>query len=247
MPRKVDLTVRTSAPADKVWDAWTDPSRLAGWLLDRAAGEPEPGASYEWHWEPGDTGQTLVVREAAPQQRLVIDFPAPGQLLEITLHREGGDTEVHLVNSGFRDGDEWEDEFIGFRNGWTFCLEILKVYLEMYWGRRRRLLAIFRPAQFEYTRLAELYRQPGGWLSLGMPIPTRILASAGREVCYGWDEIEGILELKSFESPGGRMLGLRAISWAAEDVLVPMKLPAEASRFCRSRGRRRLWRCPANW
>ena len=38
-------------------------------------------------------------------------------LLEVTIAREGGETVVTLVNSGFLDGSQWDEEFEGHRLG----------------------------------------------------------------------------------------------------------------------------------
>lgn len=229
MPRKVDITLRTTATPKQVWEAWTDPTRLKEWLLDHATGEPQPGTAYTWSWDSSDPGMSIAVHEADREGKLALGFPGPGSLLEITIHKDGGDTVIHLVNSGFRDGVAWEDEFAGFLNGWTFCLEILKLYLEHHWQQPRQMLAVLETVRFDYAQLTEPYRNPATWLDLGVPLPTHVLADAKREVCYRWDEIQGILELKSFESPGGRTLGIRAISWSEHPVFDAMKLLAESS------------------
>lgn len=229
MKRKIDLTIPLKARPQQAWQAWTDPRLLAQWFVDRASGEPRVGAEYTWAWEDFDPGVCHKVLEVDPERRIVLTFPTGEALLEITLHKEGGDTVIHLVNSGFRDGAEWDDEYTDFRNGWSFCLHTLKLYLEEHWQQEKQMLVAFQPARFDYGRLAEQYRRRDEWLDLGVPLPQTVIEDAGREVLYRWDEVQGVLELKSFESPPGRTLGIRALSWAPQPVFDGMKPRAQAS------------------
>jgi hypothetical protein len=141
---------------------------------------------------------------------------------------------VELVNSGFLEGAEWDDEFQGVDSGWKGALAILKHYLENFRGRRKTALLSMQPASFEYEVLQPLFTTAEGlsrWLAssgtVGRPgeryeidlrgggrASGRVLLWTGRESVLSWDEVSGTLELKVFSAgPGGRMVGLRMLSW----------------------------------
>jgi len=43
-----------------------------------------------------------------------------------------------------------------------------------------------------------------------------VLATTGRELLLSWEETDGVLGLKAFSTPGGRMTALDYSSWASE-------------------------------
>lgn len=108
-------------------------------------------------------------------------------------------------------------------------MAILRYYLEFHFGRSRQGFFVCRPMKYSASRLSSLYRDPAGlqeWLteagSLGTPggrvhlvlrggriLRGDMLADTGSEVAMGWDEINGVLEFKSF--PWDRDTGMRAI------------------------------------
>lgn len=44
--RTIRVQVRTTAPPERVWEAWANPEKLAQWFVDRAKGELEEGSTY---------------------------------------------------------------------------------------------------------------------------------------------------------------------------------------------------------
>jgi uncharacterized protein YndB with AHSA1/START domain len=213
MSRRIDLTTRTTASLEQVWAAWTDPARLAEWFVDRATGAPRVGESYVWSWDDFGVQPPMRVLVVDPEKALALEFPSPGGVLEVTLRRDGGDTVIHLVNSGFTDAPAWEDEFLGIRHGWTMALAVLQVYVERYWQHAKQQVGVFLPTSASFEAIAREYRRPAAWLELGVPLPGAVLVDVGREVSYRWDNLDAVLELKSFESGGRRSLGARIISW----------------------------------
>ena len=51
-------------------------------------------------------------------------------LMEITISKDGGDTVMHLVNSGFSEDPKKDDNFRGTVSGWANALTTMKVWLE---------------------------------------------------------------------------------------------------------------------
>ena len=235
--RVIRAEIATSATPEQVWAAWTDPEKIAQWFVDRAEGQPVPGTIYTWVWEKFGYEFPYEVIEAVAGEKLVLGGQAPGRppfRLEITIRREAGETRVTLVNSGFLEGAEWDDEFEGIASGWRKSLAILKIYLEQHFGRPKTTALALRPARFDYAHLHPFLATSKGlsrWLARsaetgeageryaielrgGGRASGRVLLANVREAAMTWEEIGGVLELFAFAAgPGRRMIGLRAIGW----------------------------------
>jgi uncharacterized protein YndB with AHSA1/START domain len=48
---RVEHELRVAADPARVWSAWTEPSLIAGWFVERAVGRAEPGARVTWAWD----------------------------------------------------------------------------------------------------------------------------------------------------------------------------------------------------
>jgi hypothetical protein len=154
-------------------------------------------------------------------------------LLEVTIAKEGGETVVRLVNSGFREGAEWDEEFEGVNSGWSMALALLKHYLDNYFGTPRSSFFAMRPAQFSFEQVVPFHRTREGlakWLTTGgsygdVGEPYRfdlreggtatghVLAKTARETTLSWKEIQGALELKAFAMGPQRILCIRGCGW----------------------------------
>jgi uncharacterized protein YndB with AHSA1/START domain len=235
--RQLTARIRTRATPEEVWEAWTDPEKIAHWFVDRARGRPEVGSTFTWIFEKFGYEIPYEVVVAEPGRRFALGGEAPGSgpfLLEVSITKDAGETLVTLVNSGFLDGAEWDEEFEGIVSGWTNALAVLKHYLENYRGRPKTSLLVMRPAVYEYNRLLPYYATPEGldrWLttsasigSLGEPcaldlpgggsLTGRMISKTRWEVALSWEELDGVLELKGFRFAGaGKVVGARVLSW----------------------------------
>ncbi len=235
--RRIERQIRTTASPAQVWQAWTDPAKISQWFTDGARGEPEVGGTVTWIFEAFGHEIPYRVVHADPEGRYALGGEVPGRgpfLLDVTIAQERGETVVRLVNSGFLDGAEGDDEFASVDSGWQCALALLAHYLENHFGQPKAAELVLRPAAFDYPRLLPLYATAPGlerWLgpvrglgpggaSYGLTFPDgtaasgRVLAVTRREVALSWDEIGGSLELKAFPmGPGQRMVALRALAW----------------------------------
>lgn len=248
--RIIRAEMRTNATPQQAWEAWADPAKIAGWFVDRAAGEAKPGETMTWYFDSFGFAQPLRVVEATPGSLFVLKWePPPGQgypgIVEVTVTREGGETVLRLVNSGFREGAQWADEYEGTNSGWQIALALLKEYLERHYGRPKATEMVLRPAAFEFAALREYFLAApklAEWLAkAGSRVPTaagdgigkagdavrlelreggavtgRVLEITKSEVALSWDEIGGTLELKAFAMGPQRMLGVRLMSWTLD-------------------------------
>jgi uncharacterized protein YndB with AHSA1/START domain len=238
-----------SAPPERIWQALADPERLAGWFVDGARRE---GDRYFWRWE--DFGQFDVrVLEEEPGERLVMEGPGmhgTPHRTEVRIRREGGDTVVHIVESGFFGHAEEDDEARGVRSGWMMALALLDLYVTEYWDERRHAFFTLRPAAVEWAGMLAWFTEPhlleqwlgkaqaplrvGGPVDIGVrggpPVSGRVLAVTDTEVSLAWAEGHGALELKAFAGPEAqRFVALRGTHWGQARDFRGLEDAAEAA------------------
>jgi uncharacterized protein YndB with AHSA1/START domain len=229
--------IRTKATPQQAYDAWADPEKIAHWFPDRAEGKAEPGATITWVFEKFNYRIPYEVLIAQPAEKFAIRWnPPPGMsagILEVTISKEGGETVIKLVNSGFREGAEWNEEFEGTDSGWRMALALLKHYLENYFGISRSSFLAMKSAEFSFDQIVPLHRTAAGlqeWLTKsgeygevgesfslelqeGGKASGRVLAKTKRETALSWNEIRGVLELKAFSMGPQKMLCVRGCGW----------------------------------
>ncbi len=232
--------LRTTASPHEVWRAWADPEIIAQWFADRAEGEAVPGKTIAHIFEAFGMKLEYRVIEAQPGERLVLEGTSPQGLRfrqEVLIRRDGGETVMELVHSGFDDDADWGDEYEGIDSGWKLAFAILKHYLEQHFGRARVSYFAMQPAELGWGDLERFFRQPEGlatWLTRSGAIPEvgesyelilrdgqtvsgKVLAWSGREAALTWEQADGVIELKAFAmGPAGRAVALRSASWASE-------------------------------
>ena len=235
--RRLALEMRTRASAEEVWEAWTNPDDIARWFVDRARGKPEVGSTFTWIFEKFGYELPYEVVAAEPGRRFALGGEIPGRgpfLLEITIRKDGGETVVTLVNSGFLDGASWDEEYEGILSGWQNALATLKEYLENHRGLARSALLVIQPADSAYEKLLPFYATPRGlcrWLATsaeigevgdrcglalsgGGTLTGRDLSKTAWEVALSWRELDAVLELKGFRfGTLGRVVGARVVGW----------------------------------
>ncbi len=236
--RQLMVEMRTKATPEQVYEAWADPEKIAHWFVDSARGKAEVGSIFTWVFEKFGYEIPYEVVAAEPGRRFALGGEAPRSgpfLLEVSIAREGGETVVTLVNSGFLDGAEWDEEFEGIVSGWTNGLAVLKHYLENYAGRTKTSILVMHPATYELSNLLPFYATAEGldrWLTtsasigggvgascalrlhFGDSLTGRVLSRTRWETSLSWEEIDGVLELKGFRFPGmGQVVAARVVSW----------------------------------
>ncbi len=160
-PRTMTLQVRIKAPREAVWRALTEASELARWFPPVASGKPGLGEELcfawgpelQWHTEVAafEPGRHLLWRDKAPLQTPTAEgaeeAPAAPMAVDWTLEVAGGEVLVRLVQSGFGEGDSWDDFYEGTDFGWRFYLHALRHYLERHPGQERAMVWVRRPAR----------------------------------------------------------------------------------------------------
>lgn len=239
--RMLRAEMRTKASPEQAWEAWADPEKIAQWFVDRASGKAKPGNVVTWFFDDFGFQLPYKVLEAEPGKSYVLRWEPPGGpagIHEVRIEREGGETVLRLIESGFKEGAEWDEEYEGVKSGWQNALAILKLYLENYFGRGRRSALVMRPASFEYAQVAPYFQDEAklaAWLTNSGAIGSRgercnlglrdgkqltgeVISRTGREAAISWQEIQGTLELKAFSMGPQRIAGVRLMSWGCDEA-----------------------------
>ena len=235
--RIFEAEMRTTATPEQVYEAWADPTKIAQWFVDKAEGKAERGATITWFFEKFNYTIPYEVLHAEPGKRFAIRWnPPPGMsagLHDVTIAKEGGITLMRMIESGFREGAEWDEEFEGTASGWQMALALLKHYLENYFGSPRCSFLVMKPAEYTFDRLLPFHRTSAGlqkWLTAsgafgevgenfklqlkqGGSVTGKVLAKTKRETALSWDEIHGALELKGFSMGPQKMICVRGCGW----------------------------------
>jgi uncharacterized protein YndB with AHSA1/START domain len=85
------------APPDEVWAALTEPERLEEWFANDVELDPQPGGEGIFRWDDGEE-RRAVVREAEPEERLVLDWEDDGEVV-LELEQVEGGTRLHVVET----------------------------------------------------------------------------------------------------------------------------------------------------
>ena len=139
----IEGEIEIAAPAEAVFDAWTDPLQLAAWW-----GSEDTYRTFNWQMDlrtggkwsceaksaaGGDTGLVYgVYVEVDRPRRLAFTWnpswdAGEETLVEITFQEIPAGTIVRLVHSGFRDRDQSRD---GHLQGWTRILGWLEQHCQ---------------------------------------------------------------------------------------------------------------------
>jgi uncharacterized protein YndB with AHSA1/START domain len=240
--RTMRLEMRTTASPQQVWEAWADPVKLSQWFTDNARGEAKPGSTMYWIFEKFGYEIPYEVVDAIPGQLLSLGGELPRRppfLLEVSIERQGGETVLRLVNSGFLGGDaKWDEEYEGVSSGWEMALGLLRYYLERHFGEPKRSFLLIEPAQCALAEVRRWYTEPellAEWLAddaadvrapsaVGDRVRIRLadgggmiegetLAVTRREVAFSWETEDVVLELKAFAMGPNPVVSIRGTAW----------------------------------
>jgi uncharacterized protein YndB with AHSA1/START domain len=156
----VERSIWIDAPRERVWQAITDPARLAQWLLPPALGaQMKRDASGTFFVCMGDMEIPIAIHEAPKQPQQVTSRSLPDRLIATTyvLEEENGGTRVTITMTGFEalPADAREDRMKPSGAAWEKALANLKAsvagaelpfpqgYIAALFGYRREAKATF--------------------------------------------------------------------------------------------------------
>ena len=85
-----------ATPAE-VWEAITEAERLEEWFATEVELDPQPGGEGVFRWGDGDA-RRAIVREAEPEERLVLDWDDDGEVV-LELEEVAGGTRLHVTET----------------------------------------------------------------------------------------------------------------------------------------------------
>ena len=110
MTDRIERELELPAPSDEVWEALTDPERLAGWLADEVSIDLRPGGDASFR--DGETRRRGWVEEVSPPDspagqeaggaRLAFWWASddePATRVELTLEPAPGGTRLRVVET----------------------------------------------------------------------------------------------------------------------------------------------------
>ena len=86
---QIDREIVVPAPPDEVWEALTEPDRLEEWFATEVELDAQPGGEGVFRWGDGEE-RRATVREAEPEERLVLDWDDGGEVVIELEPAEGG-------------------------------------------------------------------------------------------------------------------------------------------------------------
>lgn len=234
--RIIETRTRIRTTPARVWEAWADPQQIANWFVDRAEGRAIPGEIMTWMFDAFNIRQPVPIVEAKPGETFVIgsgDTPGPyghPYLLEITIARDGDQTVVRLVNSGFSEDANFDEEYSGVVSGWQMALGVLKHWLERYPDSARAHRIVFEPTTYPHSALRPLFVTEEGrrrWLEPAVPAESDVLVDTGTEILLAWEAQRAVVGLKAFRMGSQRMVALDLSAWNES----PLDLDAIEAQF----------------
>jgi uncharacterized protein YndB with AHSA1/START domain len=85
------------APRDEVWEALTDPDRLAEWFANDVDFDLRPGGGASFRWSNGEE-RTATVTEVEIERRLAFTWDDEGEV-EFTLDDDADGTRLTVVET----------------------------------------------------------------------------------------------------------------------------------------------------
>ncbi len=144
-------SVRVHCNTDYAFAMFTENAHLQKWLTERADVEPRIGGKYELFWNPDDreNNSTIGCRITAivPPKFLAFEWKGPPQYKDfmntadplthvvvffipcVEKKRTDACTEIHLIHSGWRIPQEWEEARIWFGRAWNEAFKNLERYV----------------------------------------------------------------------------------------------------------------------
>lgn len=136
--REIRLEIEVPGTVEEVWDAIATGPGITSWYVPHVLEEREGGAATA-SFGPGPEMQVAGRVEIwDPPHRIVLagDTGEPGLAFEwLVQARDHGTCVVRLVNTGFGDGNPWDEQYDDMLGGWKLFLRNLWLHRTYFAGR----------------------------------------------------------------------------------------------------------------
>lgn len=136
--REIRLEIEVAGAPEEVWQAIATGPGISSWYVPHTVEEREGGAALASFGEGPEMQVPGRVAAWEPPHRIVFDGGegASGLAFEWLVEaREGGTCIVRLINSGFGDGNPWDDQYDDMTEGWKLFLFNLKLHMQHFRGQ----------------------------------------------------------------------------------------------------------------
>jgi uncharacterized protein YndB with AHSA1/START domain len=137
--RYVQVEIEVPGTPEQVWKAIATGPGISSWFVPSQVEEREGGLATA-NFGPG-MESAAKISAWEPPHRLVMDSEdlgpgAPPVASEWTVEaRSGGTCVVRVVHSLFTDGEDWDNQLVGWESGWPSFFRILRLYLQHFPGQ----------------------------------------------------------------------------------------------------------------
>ena len=139
--RSINLEVTVPGAPEEVWEAVATGPGITSWFIPMEV-EERAGGTVSMDFGSGYPKQSAAVTAWEPPHRVVFqgegEYPLAYEWLVEA--RDKGTCVVRLVNSGFGEGDDWDDQYHGMTAGWAIFMENLKLHLAHFRGQQARTI-----------------------------------------------------------------------------------------------------------
>src|SRR5712671_3713065 len=97
-PMQVEREIVFPESPAELWEALTEPERLEEWFATEVSLDARPGGNGVFRWGDGEE-RRATVREAAREERLVLDWEDGGGEVVLELEEVDGGTRLRVVES----------------------------------------------------------------------------------------------------------------------------------------------------
>ena len=132
MTRSIDISVEVPGTPEEVWEAIATGPGISAWFVPAEIAVEEGRARLDFG--PYGVDESEITDWEPPRRfRAGVGEMAAEWLVEA---RDGGTCVVRLVNSGFDESAEFDEQYHGTVHGWTVFLENLRLHLTHFRGRQ---------------------------------------------------------------------------------------------------------------
>lgn len=135
---RIELEIEVDGTPEEVWRAIATGPGISSWYVPHTVEEREGGTAVASFGEGPEMQVPGRVAAWEPPNRIVFDGGegVGGLAFEWLVEaRDGGSCVVRLVNSGFGEGEPWDDQYDGMTEGWGMFLRNLQLHLAHFRGR----------------------------------------------------------------------------------------------------------------
>jgi len=132
----IEQTFYYAVPPDRLFAAFTDPTVLTKWFVEKAVITPRKGSTFRFTWA-GEYTMRGKVKNVVPPQKLTltwVDRFERGKVFEtearFVFTKRGRGTQLSLIHRGFKSGKKWVALYGAIQSGWAYYLTNLRSVLE---------------------------------------------------------------------------------------------------------------------